>query len=692
MSRRRIAALVACLLLVQPVAPAIATVAGSHASGAGPAAGEAGPPAQLQADAPALSQAADSVAPPADASAMAQADDPGAARENAPAADDPGAIVDDLVEEAMADDDVAGATVAVVQDGEVVHTNGHGYADSEADEPVVAEETRFKVGSVSKLFVWTTVMQGVEEGRLDLDAPVDDYLADFGGDTDGVTLEHLGTHTPGYEDRIEGLFVRDAAAIEEWEAKLERELPARVREPGETVAYSNHGTALAGYAVAESADEPFEAHVERQVFGPLEMDDATFAQPVEDGPVSQGHVPTDDGFETRDPVVVGVPPAGSMAATADDMGNFMIAALGDGAYEDERILEAGTLDEMYAERTTNHPGVQGIGYGYLQMDYGGERIVGHTGGTEYFLTLLMLFPERDLGVFVSVNTPTVSPMEFRNEFVEAYTGDGDGGAGNGGGASDGARSGADVAAGSIPAERADEYEGEYRTTAFQTTYEKLLGIQDRVVVSVDDGDLVTDRPGSGTNRWHEVEPGVFEPAPGSDATSSAVAIEGDRLYVDGPAAPYERLSWYERTTVQVALLGVFALATVSPLLVWPINAYRHRGDGPMRRYVTASRPRLAVLVGSLLAVAFVGGVVATLAVDPLQIVYGKSLSLRLALALAPLFGLATLGAVAATALEWRRPDEGRPDRLGWVYLGAVLLAFVGLLWQLWYWNLLTAAV
>lgn len=179
------------------------------------------------------------------------------------------AVVDELIEEAMDEHDVAGATAAVVEGDEIVHAEGYGYANYETGEPVDPEETSFMVGSVAKLVVWSAVLRGVEEGTLDLDEPVGEYLDDheFEGEEE-VTLEHLGTHTPGYEDRLAGLFVEEYAEIDDWGAKLEREMPAQVRRSGETVAYSNHGTGLAGLVVQEAHDEPFEEHVDARVFTP----------------------------------------------------------------------------------------------------------------------------------------------------------------------------------------------------------------------------------------------------------------------------------------------------------------------------------------------------------------------------------------------------------------------------------------
>ena len=76
----------------------------------------------------------------------------------------------------MADDHIVGATVAVVQEGELLFAKGYGYADLAQGKPVVVDQTLFFPGSVGKLFTWTAVMQLAEQGKLDLDADINDYL------------------------------------------------------------------------------------------------------------------------------------------------------------------------------------------------------------------------------------------------------------------------------------------------------------------------------------------------------------------------------------------------------------------------------------------------------------------------------------------------------------------------------------
>src|SRR5208337_1922957 len=109
-------------------------------------------------------------------------------------------------------EDIAGAVIAVVKDGQVIFAKGYGYSDMAKRTPVTADSTLFRPGSTSKLFTWTSVMQLVEQGKLDLNRDVNDYLdfkipPAFGKP---ITLRNIMTHTAGFEEVVKDLFVADA--------------------------------------------------------------------------------------------------------------------------------------------------------------------------------------------------------------------------------------------------------------------------------------------------------------------------------------------------------------------------------------------------------------------------------------------------------------------------------------------------
>ena len=198
-------------------------------------------------------------------------------------------FIDKMIQEKMKEQQIPNATVSVVRNGKVIFEKGYGYANLEDQTRIEAEKTMFRMGSVSKLFTWTAVMQLVERGMLDLDTDVNEYL-DFEipskleesdqGDTEPITLHHLMTHTPGFEDYADSIFRLSADKKPSLDEYVRQYMPARVFPPGEVMAYSNYGTALAGYVVEQVSGMPFPEYVEKNVYQPLGMKHSTFRQPI----------------------------------------------------------------------------------------------------------------------------------------------------------------------------------------------------------------------------------------------------------------------------------------------------------------------------------------------------------------------------------------------------------------------------
>src|SRR5690606_3079510 len=142
--------------------------------------------------------------------------------------------------------------------------------------------------SISKLFTWTAIMQLVEQGKLDLQTDINEYL-DFeipatlvvGANKEQpkpITLFHLMTHTPGFEDYSSSIYKLSAEEMPSLEQYVKEYLPERVYPPGEVIAYSNYGTALAGYIVEQVSGIPYSEYIEENIFKPLEMNYSTFQQ------------------------------------------------------------------------------------------------------------------------------------------------------------------------------------------------------------------------------------------------------------------------------------------------------------------------------------------------------------------------------------------------------------------------------
>ncbi|WP_419814990.1 serine hydrolase domain-containing protein [Glacieibacterium sp.] len=303
-----------------------------------------------------------------------------------------------------------GAAVVVVRDGRTILSRGYGFADFATGRRISPENTLFRQASVSKLFTWLLVMQQVEAGKLSLDHDINDYLDFRIPDAFGrpITLRHLMTHTPGFDERVRGLF--DQGPPTDLGKLLRENIPARVYAPGATMAYSNYGAALAAYIVERSARQPFEQLVQQRILTPLRMTHSTFSQPLPRvlAPLlAQGYLP---GSRTPAPFEwVGTPSAGGMSASASDLGRFMAMLLGGGSLDGVQIIRPATLAAMLQIARPLAPGLPtGFGLGFEGGTEGGVRFMGHGGNLAAAATQLTLFPEQKLGIYVVFNGQGIS--------------------------------------------------------------------------------------------------------------------------------------------------------------------------------------------------------------------------------------------------------------------------------------------
>ncbi|MGH8112849.1 MAG: serine hydrolase domain-containing protein, partial [Rhodanobacteraceae bacterium] len=189
-----------------------------------------------------------SASSPAVASTATPAAIPAEGTTAAPAmtAQDVQTFFDSLVPYAIHRADIAGGVIVVVKDGKILFAKGYGYANLAKRKPVIADQTLFRIGSVSKTFTWTAVMQLVGEGKIDLNANVNKYLDFKIPKTFGkpLTMRDLMTMTPGFEDTVHDEFVSTPQQLLPIGEYVKKDLPTQIFPPGKIVAYSNYGATL----------------------------------------------------------------------------------------------------------------------------------------------------------------------------------------------------------------------------------------------------------------------------------------------------------------------------------------------------------------------------------------------------------------------------------------------------------------
>ena len=248
---------------------------------------------------------------------------------------DVAAFLDGILPMQLEREDIAGAVVVIVKNGSVLFSKGYGYADVKGRVPVVPASTLFRPGSISKTFTWTAVMQLVEQGKINLDADINNYLDFQIPHTFGraVTMRNLMTHTPGFEEVIKDLMVDRPDELPSLQAFVIAHRPKQIFTPGTVPAYSNYGADLAGYIVEHVSGLPFEEYVQKNIFRPRGISHGTFVQPVPDPLKTM----LSNGYElaSQDPkpfewVPPSPAPDGSLSIAGADMAPFMIAHLQNG--------------------------------------------------------------------------------------------------------------------------------------------------------------------------------------------------------------------------------------------------------------------------------------------------------------------------------------------------------------------------
>ena len=479
--------------------------------------------------------------------------------------EDVNAWLDGKLPDALKNEDIPGAVVSVVKDGQVVTTRGYGWADTGASggQPVAVDPQKslFRVASISKIPTSIAAMQLVEQGKVDLDADISAYL-DFEIERrfdEPLTLRNLLTHSAGFEESI-----RMAQDETDLEAYVKTNPPVQVFEPGSTPGYSNYGMALAGYIVQRVSGQPFETYVREHVLEPAGMTSSTYEQPLPKdmaGSLGPGYTSTGEEVPFE---LMGDFPAGSLTVSAPDFAAFMNAQLS----RSPKLLREETWEQMWSpglgeERLGNRAKAGEMGLGYFDLSRHGRRVVGHGGDIVGWHSQFELYPEENTGIFISYNgdgNDSDSSNNLREDLAQGFA--------------DRYFPGETVkASGSKDsAERARQVAGSYVPSrvpwaSFAAAW--VPALFPATIEQTGDGGLK-----DGKTQYVEVEPWVWRQVDGRSAFAAQVEDGKVVSLSQGPA-----LTLIPMTPVQQMLAPVFGICLVLLLVVtvaWPIGALRRR--------------------------------------------------------------------------------------------------------------------
>lgn len=311
------------------------------------------------------------------------------------------AEADALVRQIMQDSNLPGMSVSVGLDGHIIWSEGYGFADLEQRTPVWPAITKFRVGSIAKPLTAVAIGQLLEQGKLDIDAPIQQYVPTFpekqGVITTRMLAGHLGgiRHYEGDENFIQQHYdnVLDALSIFANDPL--------VNDPGAKFTYSSYGYNLLGAIVEGASGEAFVDYMNAHVFKPLNLDnteadfvrdivenrsryyDIVNGQPVNSRPVDNSYKWAGGGF----------------LSTTEDMIKFGFAMLAG------EILKPETTELLWTSQKTTSGEVTGYGMGwFVLVDEQGDRIVQHSGGSVGGTTILFICPDKDLVIAAVTNT------------------------------------------------------------------------------------------------------------------------------------------------------------------------------------------------------------------------------------------------------------------------------------------------
>ncbi len=599
------------------------------------------------------------------------------------------AYVDGVVTAYMREHKIPGVAVAIVHDGHASFTKGYGDADIEAGRKIDGGETLMRIGSISKTFVWTSVMMLADRGQLDLDADINSYLKDmqipekFGAP---ITMNDLMGHRAGFEDSY-AIFTQDFTSGVNLTDALSFSMPARVFPPGARASYSNFGAALAAKIVEDVSGTPFQRFLEDEILVPLNLGATSFVGPAEmrgdfRARLAKGYAWGDGAYDDVDYLEIGaLAPTGAMSMSAEDMSRWMRFHLGGGALDGVRLMSSEAHRKMWTRGFTDNLDGAGVAHGFYSSSYRGHKTFGHGGATSAFYSNMVLTPDLGLGVYHSQNSPgNTMLMEALNPLVINHL------------LQLPAASGVVATANTGEADRpASEFSGAYRLNRRPfTTFQTFLyaGAAYTKIADGGEGALIVGRKNKSR----------FTPI--SDAEDAFENIEGARISfgrnADGDITHYTDKSGFhswEKTksvTTPGAYLFTLAAAAFFSVTIW-LGAWRRQGRA-VSQSPTGHKLNLLDLGAAVLV--FVLGVALLMAAMSIQNADAKALPnypyLAIVFARLIAYGVFAAGIIGVVSLlpAWTISGWGFWRKLHHMLF---ILALAALAFMLVYWRAIFSA-
>ena len=601
------------------------------------------------------------------------------------------AWLDGRVPYALKSGDIAGMVISVVKDGHVLLQKGYGEADVAAKRPMDPETSMVRPGSTSKLFTWTAVMQLVQQGKLDLNRDVNDYLdfkieEKFGKK---ISLLDLMNHRAGFEEGLKDILVYDPKLAQTTEQYLKQHPRPMLFPPGEVPAYSNYGVALAGYIVQRVSGEPFEAYVDHHIFQPLGMAHSTMVHPLPakfEALAAKGYRSASDKEPSAFEFVT-TAPAGSATVTAADMARFMLAHLQQGSLDGYAMLDPATTALMQSPSESGPPGFGVMAHGFFYGKQNGHLVIGHGGDTIVFHTELDLLPQDGVGIFFTFNSRGKDSAvygarkELFDGFMDRYF--------------PAAAEKDAPALASAPAD-AQKIAGRYQSSRrIEHGFLSALYLMSQTVITANpDGTIVVPNFMGGNDSFREIGPQLWRKVGGAQELTLK-GINGVKTVIDSenPVSVLQEADFLTSAPLTLTVLSLSVLVLLCTLVFWPLGALLRRADrgssgaSPEVRRLRLWQ-RIAVTVDAVYLMAWLLLIQPVLSTDLALYNTAHDWLVR-SLQVSGLLAIAAALVGLWAAWRMQRSDASRLSKLWSVLIALALLGvvWIGVVGQLMSWNL-----
>jgi D-alanyl-D-alanine carboxypeptidase len=326
--------------------------------------------------------------------------------------------VDEFVEKEREKRHIPGLSVAVVQNGQLALAKGYGQANVELEVSASAD-TVYQIGSITKQFTATAIMQLAEEGKLSIDDPISKYLANAPESWKDVTVKHLLNHTSGIKSYTN---IGDNMAKSRLERSKDdivgtvRDLPLEFA-PGDKWSYNNSGFFLLGMIIEKVTGQSYSDVLNERIFKPLEMDATSVNELSAIVPRRATGYTWGGKLQNAEHASMSWPfAAGAIVSTVNDLAKW------DAALYSEKVLKSSILEQMWTKTKLNNGQESDYGFGWGVGDYRGHRLISHGGGIPGFTTNIARFVNDKLTVIVLTNlsSPGANPASIANGIAGIY--------------------------------------------------------------------------------------------------------------------------------------------------------------------------------------------------------------------------------------------------------------------------------